>query len=61
MKTQRISSIGWLNGINDTIILTPCLDGLGRAYKVTISRTEFESIRHDKELLKKKAAELLNL
>ena len=56
---MKITSIGWLYGINDTIILTPCIDGASHPTKITITRAEFDKIRHDKNLMKEMAAKLL--
>jgi len=60
MDPNRIISIGWLYGINRTIILTPRLDGSSFPTRVTISAESFEEIRHDRELMEAKAAELLS-
>jgi hypothetical protein len=59
MDINRITSIGWLYGVNQTIILTPCIDGMGHATKVTITAAQFAAIKHDKNLMKQKAAEMI--
>jgi hypothetical protein len=60
MTLNRISSIGWLYGVEDSIILTPCVDENCHPTKLRISRAEFEGIRHDETLMKQKACDLLS-
>lgn len=60
MHANRIRSIGWLYGVGQTIILTPCIDDEMHATKVRVTNQEFQEIRHDETLMKKKAAEILS-
>jgi len=50
-----IRSIGWLHGVNNTIILTPVFHGYGHPVKVTIPAGEFALIRQSKDLMMAKA------
>ena len=47
MNPNRITSIGWLYGAGNTIILTPCIDGLGHPTKVSITSGEFAELNGD--------------
>jgi hypothetical protein len=60
ITVKRIGSIGWLNCADKSINLAACIDGSSMATFVNISRDDFEKIRHDKELMKQKAADVLN-
>lgn len=61
-STERvIRSIGWLNGEDNTVILTPVFQGNTHATKVRITREEFDLVRHDVELMKAKARAALKL
>lgn len=60
MNANSISSIGWLNGLNGSINLAACCGGASWPIFVNISRSEFDEIRHDKDLMKQKAAKLIN-
>jgi hypothetical protein len=59
-NTQNIRSIGWLNGINNSIRLTPVFEGEQMPRTVTISKDEFESIRDNDDMMKQKAVDMLN-
>ena len=56
---SRITSIGWLYGVGNTIVLTPCLDGCGHPTRLTITAQEFAALNGDISLMRQKAASLL--
>ncbi len=60
MNAKNIRSIGWLNGEDGSVNLTPCFDSNSFPNFVNISRSEFEKLGGDKELMKQKAVDVLN-
>ena len=54
MKNQ-IRSIGVLNGVNNTMILTPVFEGNMHASKVRVTKEEYEKVKDNKELMKELA------
>ena len=56
-----IASIGWLNGVNNTIVLTPVFKGQMHPIKVRITQSEFDLVRHSQDLMKAKALSVLGL
>ncbi|PSW23974.1 hypothetical protein C9J21_22000 [Photobacterium phosphoreum] len=60
-KAKNINSISYLNNENiNTVTLTPIFDGKSMPDFVVISRALFNTIRHDKALMKDAAAFELN-
>ena len=60
MNINNIRSIGCLNCADGTVNLTPCFDGNSFPVLANISRSEFEELGGDKELMKQKAIDVLN-
>lgn len=58
-RHPSFSSIGWLYGVNGTIILTPIKHGAMMPTKVRITRAQFEAIRHDKAAMMDTAADMI--
>lgn len=60
MKVENIRSIRWLHCADGSVNLTPCFDGNIMPRFVNISRNEFEEIRGDEILMKKKIVAVLS-
>ena len=45
MQVSEIRSIGWLNGVNKNIILTPVMRKTLQIYKVNVTLEEFNTVR----------------
>ena len=56
---NKINSIGVLNGVNNSYILTPVFKGNSLPVKVRITATEFSQIRGNTDLMKEMAASKL--
>lgn len=59
-ETNDIRSIGWLNCADGSINLTPCIIGRGQPTFVNIPKSDFDALDGNKELMKRKAVEVLN-
>lgn len=60
-RKEDISSIGFLNGENNTVILTPVFKGDMHPINVRVSTDEFNEVRFNSEDMKVLAIEKLNM
>lgn len=59
-KPENFRSIGWLNGVNQTVLLTPVLNDSCLPIFIRISDDEFKLVKDDKKLMLEMACDCLN-